>query len=345
MNKNFMKWTRLFVLAMLLMVSVLQAAAQDESPQSNKEAIHTAFVGLSEGNLVPAVDLYADPFVFNGAEVTKEESISLILSAYLGAFPDLQVTPTTLIAQDEWVAAHVTWSGTFDNTLKLDQEIPPTGETATWTQLLFFRFDAGVITEFWTINDPTIMFSQWGVIPAEESEPTGTVLEEPVGYQLLSDEEFAATFTSGMEERNLELFNEQIGLGLGQFTQHYANPYYANSLIDWTGGVPTSVADIEENDPFADLLETAMPDNTLTADIIVAEGDWIAGLGTFRGTFTEDVDFFGTPLTHTDEEITFQLGVVDRYNVDGKIIEEWGEGDFTPIFAGLGMMPPTEDEE
>jgi predicted ester cyclase len=245
--------------------------------------------------------------------------------------------PTVLIAQNDWVASHVTWTGMFSNTLSVEQEIPPTGEPINWTELYFFRFnDEGLVTEFWIVNDPAIRLAQLGVVPSEESESEAAEAapEEPVGYQLMSEEELAATFSSGMEERNLELFNEQVMLGLAQFPQ-----FYADSYIDWSGDFPSLIttADIEQNAPFAEMLSTAMPDSKITPNIIVAEGDWIAGLGTFSGTFTVDVDFFGTPLTHTDEEIVFQLGVVDRYNADGKIVEEWLEGDYSPLFVGLGL--------
>ena len=331
--------TVILITLLVLVVSILPTMAQDEAAQTNKQMIRTALDELAGGDLQSLVDLYAETFLF-GVESASADSIELILAAYREGIPDLQIVPNILIAQDDWVAAHVTWTGTFTNTLRFEQNIPPTGETVNWTELLFFRFnDEGEIIEFWTVSDPTIQMIELGVMPSQESEPTGTALEEPAGYQLLSDDELDTTFTSGMEERNTELLQEQLSLGFGTFIQFYADPY-----IEWNSGVPSSVTatDIQQNAPFFELLSTAIPDQELTADIIVAEGDWVAALGIFRGTFTEDVNFFGTQLAHTDQEITFQVGVVDRYNAEGKIVEEFLESDFSPLLRGLGLIPPTE---
>jgi predicted ester cyclase len=144
----------------------------------------------------------------------------------------------------------------------------------------------------------------------------------------------AATFTSGMEERNVALELEQFDLTLDP------SPYYADPHVAWSAGLPFSLtaAQQQEDAAFPLMIATAMPDYTINADVIVAEGDWVAALVTISGTFTADVDFFGTPLTHNDQNITFQLGIIDRFNADGKIAEEWFESDFTPLFVGLGLM-------
>ena len=77
----------------------------------------------------------------------------------------------------------------------------------------------------------------------------------------------------------------------------------------------------------------------IVSAIHVAEGDWVAAVAMFSGTFTEDADFFGTPLSHTGEPIAWVLGAVNRYDAEGKVVEQWVEGDATPLLQGLGLMP------
>ena len=120
--------TVILITLLVLVVSILPTMAQDEAAQTNKQMIRTALDELAGGDLQSLVDLYAETFLF-GVESASADSIELILAAYREGIPDLQIVPNILIAQDDWVAAHVTWTGTFTNTLRFEQNIPPTGET------------------------------------------------------------------------------------------------------------------------------------------------------------------------------------------------------------------------
>ena len=98
--------------------------------------------------------------------------------------------------------------------------------------------------------------------------------------------------------------------------------------------------DAQGDAAFLNNLKQVMPDVAIEPlDIVVSEGDWVAVLVKLSGTFTADGDFFGTPLTHTDQQIEWMFGGIDRYNADGKVVEQWIEGDASPLLQGLGLMP------
>ena len=175
-----------------------------------------------------------------------------------------------------------------------------------------------------------------GIFPPSEDD-MGTPLDSPVGYQTLSADELAATFTSGMEARNTALMQEQVDMGLMADT----SAYYASPYVSWNNGLAYA-GDPSGDAEFFGLIGSAMPDAGLETPVVVAEGDWVAVLAQMSGTFTEDVDFFGTPLTATGEPIVWQLGILDRYDADGTIVEEWVDTDVMPLFGGLGLMDEGE---
>lgn len=331
-----------------LLVGIMPAAAQDDMTQANKEAVRNAVAETQAGNWQALYDLFPEHFMMNEgnhilADMTQE-GVIFFNEMLLTGMPDLQIAADIIIAQNDWVAAELVFTGTFTNTLNLfGTELAPTNEIVTWTEMDFMRFEDSLIVETWIISDPMVMFSQLGMFPPEEYEDDdpNPILEQPAGYQLLSDDEWAATFASGLEERNVDLFTSQLILGVE------TSSYYTDTYIAWTNGLPishTASVQAEEDAAFTGMIAQAMPDNVVSADIVVAEGDWVASLVTVSGTFSADTDFFGMPLTHTDEEIVWQLGIIDRFNADGQVTEEWNETDVTPLFVGLGLMPAMDEE-
>jgi predicted ester cyclase len=326
------------LLVSVLFLGVFPVGAQGQPTPVYKERVWAALEAFSAGDQEAIPALFEETFLFNGVESSLDETIRPVIMAYHAALPDLQMTPEVLLAQEDWVAAGVIWAGTFSAPLQLEAEVMPTGDRVSWTMMYFFRLnEAAQVVEFWLADDPSDLYTALGVMPPAEDTALGTPAEMPVGYQRLTADEYAATLVSGREARNLGLFQQLADLGLGIYPQFYTDPY-----LQWIAGMPSWVTaqDAEENAPFEAMIRTALPNYTLSPEVTVAEGDWVAALMTFQGTFTEAFDFFGTPLSPTNEEIVFQIGVVVRYNAEDKIVEEWMEGDYSPLITGLGIMPP-----
>ena len=85
----------------------------------------------------------------------------------------------------------------------------------------------------------------------------------------------------------------------------------------------------------------ALPDIRLHADVMIAEGDYVVGLGGVHGTHT-GTDLFGAPARGT--ALYWDAIDVARFQ-DGKIVERWLEADAASLFRQLGLMPgPTEQQ-
>lgn len=335
------------VLLILVILGVWGVSAQEDNAQRNKQIVLDMVAKYNAGNREAFYSLLTDPFMMNQGDTIlaqmSPDDVRGYDSALAAALPDIQMSPAVMIAQGNWVATHITWTGTFTEPFSFapfgPDAFPANNQAITWTEMWFLRLNAGGLVDVaWLLGEPALLFGQMGMFPPQEGSRTGTPIEGAAGYQTLSPDELAATFTSGMEARNLASFAEMIELEPGSDTTGFhADPYVA-----WGSGGAYSVtaAQTAEEAAFPAMLAVAMPDLTTTQTVTVAEGDWAATLITLSGTFTEDLDFFGMPLTATGETITWQFGAIDRFDADGKIVEEWIEGDATPLLIGLGIMPP-----
>lgn len=337
----------MFVLLVLVVVGVWSVSAQEDPAQRNKQAFLEMTAQYNAGNREAFYNLLTDPFMMNQGDhilaSTTPDDVRAYDSALAAAMPDIQMNPTVVIAQGEWVAAHLAWTGTFTEPFSFapfgPDAFPANNQAVTWTEMQFLHFNAeGLVDVGWLSGDPALMFGQMGMFPPAEGSRTGTPIEGLAGYQTLSADELAATFISGMEARNLALFAEMGSLGLGSDS----SGFYADPYVSWGvgGAYAVTAAQAAEEAAFPAMLKAAMPDVAMEGTVTVAEGDWAATLVTISGTFTEDVDFFGMPLSATGETITWQFGVIDRFAADGKIVEEWIEGSSLPVLTGLGIVPP-----
>lgn len=335
------------MLSMVVVLSGIATVAQDDMAQTNKQTYLDVIAEYNAGNHDPFYNMVTDPFMMNQGDPTLSEMPQDDLvgydSALTSAMPDIQQHADVVVAQGEWVATHVTYTGTFTEPFSFPpfgpDSFPANNEVITWTELDFLHYNAdGLVDEVWGISDPSILFTQMGIFPPMDEGDEETPLEQPAGYQTLSADELAATYTTGMEERNSGLWSDFVNAVQSDFATT-TEAYNTTPFISWRNGVPYSIDPTQPDELFG-LISTAMPDTTISADVVVAEGDWVASLNTFSGTFSQDADMFGTTLSATGDTITWQMAFIDRYDADGKIAEEIAEADFSPLLVGLGLMPP-----
>lgn len=79
------------------------------------------------------------------------------------AFPDLNVTVETLVADDDQVAFAYTLTGTHQGPF---QGHEPTGKSITVRGMQISRFADGKLVERWGSSDELSIFSQLGIAPA-----------------------------------------------------------------------------------------------------------------------------------------------------------------------------------
>jgi steroid delta-isomerase-like uncharacterized protein len=123
-----------------------------------KEGVHNP--ALFDELLDPAYVLH-----FPGSPpICGIEQAQQLMTAYTAAFPNLQVTPEDLVAEENKVAIRNTWRGTHQG---LFQGLPPTGKHVMFTGTDIFRCEGGKIAEQWADLDALGLMQQLGAVPAK----------------------------------------------------------------------------------------------------------------------------------------------------------------------------------
>jgi predicted ester cyclase len=83
------------------------------------------------------------------------------------------------------------------------------------------------------------------------------------------------------------------------------------------------------------LLRTAIPDLRVSEEFMIGEGNMMAVRAILHGTFTSE--FYDTPPTNDSIDIAFT--VIQRFDDQGKIAEEWIEYDTRGLAQDFGLEP------
>ncbi len=98
---------------------------------------------------------------------------------------------------------------------------------------------------------------------------------------------------------------------------------------------------LEEFKQFVSQFHTTFPDFQYTVELQVAEGDLVVTRLTACGTHTGEyrgLTYKGIPPT--GKQVTWTYTVIDRI-LDGKIVEQWSNGDDLGRLQQLGALPTT----
>lgn len=77
------------------------------------------------------------------------------------AFPDLTITPETIISEGDMVAMWYTGAGTHQGEFN---GIEPTGNEFEVSELKMYRVNEGKVAEVWGVSDQLGMFTQLGLM-------------------------------------------------------------------------------------------------------------------------------------------------------------------------------------
>jgi predicted ester cyclase len=91
------------------------------------------------------------------------EAVIANAAVYRAAFPDMRWRIEQLIAEGDWVAARLTFTGTHLGTFG---EIAPTGRRVSMQEMIFWRVVDGRLHAFWAQADALGLRIQLGAIPA-----------------------------------------------------------------------------------------------------------------------------------------------------------------------------------
>ena len=90
-----------------------------------------------------------------------------VITQWRKAFPDIHHVVNRLVAEGDFVAANIRFTGTHRGRLQLGNWGPwePTGKAVDVKEANFFRFAGGKVVEFWAIWDTTSFARQLGLDP------------------------------------------------------------------------------------------------------------------------------------------------------------------------------------
>ena len=124
--------------------------------------------GFDEGRDELIDELLDEDFVgyesANPEPIRGPEGFRQIVETYRSAFPDIEFTIHNLVAEDDWVTARWTASGTHEGEL---MGIEPTGQRVENVGMEFNRVRDGKIVEGYVVWDALGMLQQLGAMPDE----------------------------------------------------------------------------------------------------------------------------------------------------------------------------------
>jgi len=122
----------------------------------------------------------------------------------------------------------------------------------------------------------------------------------------------------------------------GQGRTDVAAELIADDVIDHNP-YPGQPPGIEGHNWAVAMVRKAFPDLRFAADVVVSDGQFVAGRWTMTGTNTGTFDLYrlpptGRPVTMTGQEIFRAQG--------GKLAESWHQEDIPGMLQQLGLEPP-----
>ena len=134
------------------------------SPAENKALVRRFYKeAWANGELEVIDEVFANDYVRHDLRSTQAlpgpEGMKRITADFRSAFPDLRFEVEIVIAEDEFVAARWTASGTHRGAWGA---VGPTGRSATFSGVNIFRFENGKVAELWNHRDDLGLMEQVG---------------------------------------------------------------------------------------------------------------------------------------------------------------------------------------
>ncbi len=135
------------------------------STEQNKKMADRIPMEINKGNMAifdevidpKGVDHSLPPGMPPTVESTKQ-----FFTMFHAAFPDLNYKIEDTIAEGDYVVQRLTGTGTMKGAF---QAMPPSGKSATWSEIHISRFANGKIVEHWANVDQMGMLAQLGFGP------------------------------------------------------------------------------------------------------------------------------------------------------------------------------------
>jgi steroid delta-isomerase-like uncharacterized protein len=133
-------------------------------PDVNKALVRRFYEEAWDQGMLDVIDeLFAEDYLRHdlrpGQVAPGPGGMKRITADFRAAFPDLRFVVEIVIAEDEFVAARWTASGTHGGQWGA---VEPTGHRATFSGVNIFRFENGRVAEIWNHRDDLGLMEQVG---------------------------------------------------------------------------------------------------------------------------------------------------------------------------------------
>lgn len=139
--------------------------------KENEQTIRMMVAAVSARDHELFFSLFSDDVVFKGfgnPDGHGKAALKALQDRLYETFPNRREEVEWLLAKDEWVVARIRVSGT--NTGRLWGVLPPTGKRAEFVVNDIYRFEDGLIREFWSEGNVLSVMQQVGMLPAAEGD-------------------------------------------------------------------------------------------------------------------------------------------------------------------------------
>lgn len=316
---GFMDNVRIYDHALSASEILWLASYRQNDPEANKVVARRFFEEMWNQRRLDLVDELINPDMVGHAptgEFAGYKGEMQTISSNLAAFPDLQITVDSIIAEGNQVALRTSYVGTHTGPLG---QIPATGLPIKMTGNIIFYFEDGKVAKAWSFADMLGLMQQIGVASPPRLTP------EDYAWTAPSD----ATGDPGDPEANKAMIRRFVDEVWNQQNLDVMGEIFAPEIVSHNPSIEymygRSNLDILKQG-VTDYL-TAYPDLHIVLEDMVAEGDLVVEHWTANATHLGTL--MGIPPT--GRPVTFAGIILYRF-ADGKIVEMWWAWDT------MGMM-------
>lgn len=137
------------------------------SAEQNKAVVRRSIEEIINRRNLSAIDEFFSPDFVEHEELPPNippgrEAPRILFGMMLDAFPDFKATIKHLIAEDDLVVLHMTWTGTQEGEF---MGMPASGKRMSISVLDIIRIADGKYAEHWGVMDQAAMMQQLGAMP------------------------------------------------------------------------------------------------------------------------------------------------------------------------------------
>ena len=319
-------WRMCLVLCLLLLLWMSTTRAQSSNEAQNKANVAAFIDAAYNRSDTQIIDtLFATDFALHPGGFAVDQLRINILSLR-AAMPDLVATPIILIADGDWVAAHVVMQGTFTNEYISPNAapLPPTNAPLQFVTNMVFHFNQqGQVYEQWVTFDNFAYLAQLDILDFEV-EPWQGSIEATTLYPLSENEanhqRTAFIYYEAFNRRDIALLQ----------------PILADAF---TGINPFGSLNKDEQLGDLNSLFGAFPDLGVRVDGMIVDGMYVAVLYNLHGTFTNEFVFADVqPFAPTNQSLDLIRIDFLRFNQQGQIEQTVEVYDTFDFMLQLGLF-------